>query len=93
MTHICIFRPCIAKFRLHYDLTNHETGYLYRHRVVLKQPAVAKPPGQGNMAEYVDCRGDPYTCKEYAYCQANEDHAVTDHVPAQIAIRCGKLLV
>lgn len=59
----------------------HEIGSQFCQEFTSKQPAAAKTPERTNMPETLDCREDPYTSME---------HAVTDDVPVQIAVRSGK---
>lgn len=50
------------------------------------QPALPKPLDQGNMAENFGCRGIPYTSEKHGYSHYDENRAVSDDIPAQIAI-------
>lgn len=59
----------------------HKTACRYNNRFFLKQRAVARWHGHGNMDENTDHRDDVYTY---------EEHAITDDARLQTAVRSGK---
>lgn len=63
---------------------------IYRHMFHLKQPAVARTPEPGKMATDVDWWGRLFTGKEHACSATGQEHAASDNVPEEIAIRSGQ---
>lgn len=58
------------------DITKHDIACGYGYRLILKQSAAAKPPGQGNLAQDVHCRSDLYIGKSHGSLHASEEQQI-----------------
>lgn len=81
LTHFCGFRIFIAKFSSYHDFAKIKFACLYRHRFILKHPAVAETPEKGDIVENLICRSALYIDEPNSYPYTVEEYAATNKVP------------